>query len=164
MNPRASLAALVALLGIVGGYFVFRTTEYSLRTQVVRVANAEVGSNAAVKYNDGVLVSTVPAKYWCGIFNLWVLHQAGLGKNIKWITGVGFLYHLPKTSDPKPGDTAYFSNNQHHAIVGEVHSNRTVTLINGNGTNGKVSISTIPISSVTAFYSIAPLIEQVLHA
>lgn len=143
---------------------MFQTTEDSLRAQVVRIATEEEGKSDALKYNAGVLVSTTPAKYWCGIFNLWVLHQAGLAKNTKWITGTGFLYQLPKTSDPKPGDTAYFSKEQHHAIVGEVNSDGTVTLINGNGAGGKVSFSRVPKSSVTAFYSIKPFIDQVLNA
>ncbi len=73
--------------------------------------------------------------------------------------GDGFIgpLRLPITSNPQPGDIAYFTNNQHEAIVEKVNGN-TVKLINGNGQGGKVSLSSVDRSKVAAFYSIEALL------
>ena len=90
---------------------------------------------------------------WCGAFALWALHKAGVARNVFWQVGNGFLSHFPTTSNPQPGDIAYFNQYQHEAVISSVTS-ATVGLINGNGTGGKVTVSTVPRSSVTAFYNV----------
>lgn len=133
------------------------------RALVVRAATAEVGSSDAAKYwADAMPGVNAKGLDWCGAFCLWALHQAGLALDRHWVIGKGFIlvgpHPLPTTKDPKPGDIAYFNKNQHQAIVSSV-SPTAVTLINGNGTGGKVSPSTVLKSAVTAFFSIEPLLK-----
>lgn len=136
--------------------------EERYRAEVVRIAGSQLGSTDASPYWTEVYGS-YPGKTfaWCGVFALWVLHQAGLTK-AKWLTGpkeYGFIYplKLPMVASPKPGDIAYFNKNQHQAIVASVSGNGWVTLINGNGEGGAVTESQVAV--VTAFYSITKLIE-----
>jgi len=137
-----------------------------MRAQVVSAALSQVGKANVNKYWLDVLETPPPyPKEWCGAFALWALHQAGLAKAWKWVIGKGFLYRLPITKNPKPGDIAYFNTFQHHAIVQSVDAinpsvARHVHLINGNGTGGVVSPSAPLMSTVTAFYSIAALVGE----
>ena len=132
------------------------------RTAVVNAAMGEVGQGNAQKYWDVVAPGSTIGKgtSWCGGFALWAIKQAGLAANTFWQFGKGFLYNLPITSSPQPGDIAYFTKNQHHAVVQSVNPDNTVNLINGNGAGGKVSLSKTPKSSIAAFYSIQPLIPS----
>lgn len=138
------------------------------RESVVFAALSQVGNGDPKPYWDDVLPGVNVGKAdWCGAFALWALHQAGLALDRKWVIGRGFLlvgsHPLPQTTNPQPGDIAYFNKNQHHAIV-EFVSTGAVQLINGNGAGGKVSVSTVPKSSVTAFFSIKPLLDQAAGA
>lgn len=150
------------LLGLGGLAFVVLTRDE--RSQVTRAARGELGESNGGKYWADTLPAGTPTldypKDWCGGFVLWAIHQAGLGQDIHWKTGLGFLSgHLTTTNDPKPGDIAYFNHNEHHAIVDTVTGD-TVTLINGNGIGGKVTPSTVRKSDVTAFYSIESLLDK----
>ena len=133
----------------------------SPREKVVAAAESQLGKDDASKYWKDVMPETTywPIN-WCGAFALWSLHQAGLAKNWFWENGIGFLYRLPQTKNPKPGDVAYFNNMQHQAVVKSVNANGTITLINGNSVNKKVAESTVDKKAVTAFYSIEPLLEK----
>lgn len=136
----------------------------SKRQAVVFAALGEVGNGDPTKYWADVLPG-VDAKglEWCGAFALWALHQAGLALDRRWVLGRGFIlvgpHPLPQTTNPKPGDIAYFSKNQHEAIV-EFVSPGAVQLVNGNGQGGRVTVSTVPRASVTAFFSIEPLLAE----
>lgn len=163
-------------LGVVGGaltaYFVLSRKKViqpltsfaptlDKRSLVVHAALGEVSLGDPQKYWNIVAPGKTVAKgtSWCGGFALWALKQAGLAKDIFWEFGKGFLYHLPITHTPQPGDIAYIDKPyQHHAVVQAVSPTGTVSLINGNGTDGKVSLSDTPMSHVTAFYSIQPLL------
>jgi hypothetical protein len=136
------------------------------RAAVVAAAVSQLGNTDPTAYWQNVL-ATHPAggihADWCGAFALWCLHQAGLALDWNWEIGSGFLLSnvhrsLPTTTDPKPGDVAYFDHNEHEAIV-ELVTPSGVQIINGNGENGAVSRSTALRSSVTAFFSIAPLLS-----
>lgn len=134
------------------------------RDAVVLAALSQVGSSDAARYWADVMPGVNAGKLdWCGAFALWCLHQAGLALDRHWVIGKGFIlvgpHPLPTTTDPKPGDIAYFNHNQHQAIVSAVTASG-VELVNGNGSAGKVSISTVPKSAVTAFFSIEPLLHQ----
>ncbi len=136
----------------------------SPRQRVVQAALSQMGSTDKAKYWASALPGQNPAGLdWCGAFALWCLHQAGLATTWYWQISVGFLmttqHRLPTTTMPQPGDIAYFNTNQHEAVVvGVDNVNRTVDLANGNGHLGAVSPSTIPWNSVTAFFSIEPLL------
>lgn len=112
------------------------TTE-DLRALVVRIALGELGQGQE-RYTVAELGADADVS-WCGIFALWCLHQAGLAKGVRWITRRGFL--LPEALDPiapvgpvlaEPGDIAYFSASQHHAVVAEQLPNGRIRLVNGN--------------------------------
>lgn len=131
------------------------------RERVARAARSQLGRTDPTPYWRDVLPFVSPGNYppdWCGAFALWAIHQGGLGKDVDWIIGRGISADLPTTQDPLPGDIAYFTNNQHHAVVVGVNGS-TVSLVNGNGTGGAVSPSTIQKSQAAAYYSIEPLIE-----
>jgi len=137
------------------------------RELVAHYARRELGRKDVIAYWSvafGATSGGVTRLAWCGVFALWALKKAGLTDAV-WVIGRGFLrdLKLPTTESPKVGDVAYFRANQHHAIVvGErdVFGERHVELINGNGTGGVVTASISPVSAVTAFYSIEPLVKK----
>jgi hypothetical protein len=134
------------------------------RRQLIGWARSQIGaSNGGVYWlsalEPGTPVTDYP-KDWCGGFLLAGLHSVGLGKTLFWKIGDGFLIpNLDQTLSPKPGDIAYFDKNEHQALVTAVDSNGMVSLINGNGANGQVTTSTVPISTVKAFFSIDRLLK-----
>ncbi len=95
---------------------------------------------------------------------LWCIHQAGLGLELRWEFGpphFGFLYRLPITHDPKPGDVAYLAEPfQHHAIVTEVEGDTVHTIDGNQGAAEPIKARSTPRSHWTAFYSIEPLLPQ----
>lgn len=159
----AAVVAGVAWLGkkVVGGGVSGGCTDEAYRTRVVAAARGQIGRKDLAAY----LADAAPAyavsdhPEWCGIFALWCLHQAGLARDKTWQVGLGFLLTsprpMPTTSDPKPGDIAYFEHFQHQAVVLSVDGDN-VELANGNGQGGVVSLSTTQKSHAKAFYSIAP--------
>lgn len=165
---RSYKNALILIAGGAGLYLLSRKTEGSIRANIVRLALKEKQLPLdSTKYWRAVMKTAPEQMYnqnWCGAFHLWALKAAGLAKNVYWGFGdtPGFYYLLKTTSQPKPGDGAYFDKMQHQAIVKSVNHDGTVTLINGNGTGGKISISTTPKSNVRAFYSIQKFIDEVL--
>ncbi len=133
------------------------------RERAAAAAVAELGrSNPAPYWADVLGPGYPPSGYpkdWCGGFALWALHRAGLGREILWEVGSGFLSRLPTTQHPQVGDIAYFDNNQHHAMIAGVLPSGRLSLVNGNGSGGKVSSSEIFPSEAAAFYSIQPLVD-----
>lgn len=150
---------IVGSIAAAGGGLLYAFWPTNYRKKVVAEAMKDLGSSDAAKYWIGVGIPTGYPKEWCGAFTLWALHQAGLAKDWPWIVGKGYMSKLPTTKTPKMGDMAYFEKFQHQAIVKSVNPNGTVTLINGNGTGGKVTLSDKPIKDVTVFYSIEPLLK-----
>lgn len=143
-------AAVVLVLLLSGGK----------RGRVVQAALGELGQTDPTAYWEDTLGSAAGAPHdWCGAFALWALHRAGLAKDWRWEIGRGFLFRLPQTNDPKPGDVAYFDRNQHQAIVASVAPG-AIGLVNGNGFAGAVTISTVRPQDVTAFFSIASLVGE----
>ena len=137
--------------------------EIDIRHKITDIARAEVGLQDPSKYWSGVLDSGPPyPPHWCGGFALWVLKQAGIAANTMWEIGKGFCYNLPVIKSPKPGDIAYFERLQHHAIVESVSPDGlTVLTIDGNQKPGEsVSVRVRSVASVTAFFSIDPLLTQ----
>jgi hypothetical protein len=133
------------------------------RKKVVEYALAQEGKSDPSVYWDGILPDKKqPPKDWCGALALKSLHVAGV-TNVKWKRGLGFLAvnNLPITSDPLPGDIAYFTENQHQAVVIDVNPETgLVELINGNSTNGEVVKNKRRIDEVHAFYSIQPWLDN----
>lgn len=151
-------------LGAAGlGAGIWALWPVSPRLRVAQAAKSQLGRTNAAPYWADVLPGTPPSGYpkdWCGAFDLWALHQAGLAKNLNWVIGQGFLQNLSTTQNPQVGDTAYFDTNEHHAVVtGVDRAAGTVSLVNGNGAGGAVSASVTPMSHVAGFYSIAPLLS-----
>lgn len=92
---------------------------------------------------------------YCGGFALWVLHRAGLFPGLPWEPGRGFCHRLPRTSNPQPGDIAYFDRLQHHAVVVGIDGD-VVTTVDGNQPG--IAIRKRSRDEVTAFFSIADAI------
>lgn len=134
----------------------------AIREQIVTLATAELGPQNADKYWSDVLPNqTGYPKSWCGGFCLWVLHQAGLAKDIDWRIGLGFCYRLHMTTKPEAGDIAYFDKPyQHHAIVVSI-DNDMLTTIDGNQAGETVKQRVRMISeSKPVFYSIESLLVE----
>lgn len=127
--------------------------EWLKRHAIVIVAKSQLGNSNALKYWQSDGHPELLGQAWCGAFTLWALHKIGVGTNVMWQPGSGYLSHFPITTTPKIGDIAYFDKYQHEAIVSSVNNDQ-IGLINGNGTGGKVSLSTVPKTSVRAFYNV----------
>lgn len=165
----------VRLLTLLGGAFAggmaylgLRETEGSLRKKVVKAALSQVGNNDPNLYWPEVSGSVQSTSLsWCGAFALWCLHQAGLARYKQWVFGKGFLLVPPTplnpTNNPKPGDIAYFHQSQHQAVVAAVYPDRTMRLVNGNGTGRIVMVNVRSISDAAAVYSIQPFIDEKLQ-
>lgn len=175
MNRRNRLIALGVGAAVVVGVgavimkrsgTVAKCSEDAFRARVVEAARSEVGKRELAKYFADAApqyIGQSPPPEWCGIFALWCLHQAGLAKSKTWKTGLGFLETsppLPKTSDPKPGDIAYYTKFQHQAVVLKNNGDGTTENANGNGSGGVVTIGRPQIADAHAFYSIAKLIQE----
>lgn len=148
----AACVAIAAALGLRG-----RTTADGLRARVVEIAGSQLGQANLNEYFRAVAPQFIGGNpSWCGIFALWALQQAGL-TDWRWETGRGFLYRLPQTRDPKPGDIAYYDANQHQAVVVRRRGD-IVDVLNGNGVGGVVTASSPAFAKARAYYSIEPLI------
>ena len=128
------------------------------RERLVAWAESHEGSQDNLRFWDEAMngKSGPYPKDWCGAFVLAGLKHVGLALDRTWAIGKGLEATLPKltrTSDPKPGDIAYFNAKQHVAIVLHVDGN-DVTLANGNSVGNQVVIDVRPKSAVSQFYSI----------
>lgn len=169
--PWAETAGVVAAVG--AALWLRRASattgcsETALRTRVVAVARAESGKAELAKYFADaapMYVNAADPPNWCGIFALWCLHQAGLLRGKQWKVALGFLETspaLPRTTNPKPGDIAYYTKFQHEAVVLAVDGDM-VDLANGNGSGGVVSIGRRSLSDAAAYYSIAGAIDAAI--
>lgn len=155
--------AALALGGVSSG-----CTEDALRARVVEIARAEVGQRRLdVYFADAAPQYVGQHPEWCGIFALWCLHQAGLLREKTWKTGLGFLEtspRLPRTSDPRPGDICYFEKYQHQSVVLANNGDGTVSVANGNGAGGVVSLSRPSIDEAAGIYSISNAIAVAVAA
>jgi hypothetical protein len=100
---------------------------------------------------------------WCGGFYLWALKVAFIAPpTLFWnFNGTGIAdAHLKRTNDPKPADLAYFTRNQHHALIESVDGD-TIHLINGNGGGKGITRSAVSRKQVAGFFSIEPLLQHV---
>lgn len=171
MNRKAGvlaglLAAVMVGVAVLDGKKNMKTLEPltpvdNPRQAIVDAAASQIGVQDPAKYWGEVLPSAPGFKGdWCGGFALWAVHQAKLAQGVNWEIGKGFCYHLPITTEPRPGDIAYFDQPyQHHAVV-EAVSAALVTTIDGNQSGSTVQRRTRPRKSVTAFYSVQPFIDQ----
>ena len=111
-----------------------------------------------------VQIDAYQYKHWCGAFSLFCLHKAGLGLEIFWRDGLGYVEpnHFPHVRIPKPGDVAYFAHNSHYALVERVRGNLFDTIDGNQGlTLQAPSIKCHAgrdLTSAAAFYSISPLL------
>lgn len=142
-----------------------------LRTRIVTIAKSQEGKSDPDVYWREVLPqgdSPPYPKSWCGAGYMWCLHQAHTGlKVLNWKRGFGITsafqvakLPFPTTRDPKPGDMAYFTKNQHHAVVEEV-AGGMVRLINFNGSGGEVTRTQASYTQATCYYSIGPALAAV---
>lgn len=130
------------------------------RQRFLAVLEQEIGKSDGAPYWQ--LASEHPPvlpKDWCGVFILWGLIRA-FGVSWRWIDGEGFLFRLPRTQSPKPGDIGYADNGYNHqGVIESVNANGTITSIDGNSWFGQVRRNTRPASFWTAFFSIDPIIS-----
>ncbi len=165
LTPSEKIWALGAggVVVALGGVVALWPTDPRLR--VAQAALSQLGRTDASVYWSDVLPGTPPSGYpkdWCGAFALWAIHQAKLGLDIDWQVGLGFLSeNLPTTPVPQIGDIAYFTTNEHHAVVvGYDPASDQVSLVNGNGTGGAVSSSVGPRTHAQAYYNIQSLVDR----
>jgi hypothetical protein len=132
------------------------------RANVVKIVAEERANPDPTKYWAEVLQSTGShPPHWCGALVLYALRKAGL-TNALWKIGSGFLYEqkLPQTKQPQPGDVAYFSKFQHHALVAEVLPDNQIVTYDGNDVGGSIGRHVRNLRDVTAFFSIDPMLKE----
>ena len=149
----AAVVGVAALLGLALGGGRKEVAKNMRETLLTRAAQ-HVGSVYGPADFDGFS----SGMDWCGAFVLRVLHEVGLGGDLVWEIGKGFLYKLPQTKQPKPGDLVYFNRKQHHAILERIEGNDVHT-IDGNQVGGQVLRRVRPLSEVGGFFSIENLIH-----
>ena len=138
------------------------------RQAVVDAAVAELGPDTHLKrckYWDsalghGVTYESIASLAWCGGFALYCLHTAGLGKDVLWRIGSGFLlqppHPLPRVKTPEPGDIGYLDKPfQHHFVVESVDG---VIVHSVDGNQPDVRRKTRSIGPSLVFFSIEPLL------
>ena len=161
MNLNLNREAKIGTALVVAGMAVLFWPR-PVRQRIVSIAKSQLGPQDPQKYWSAVIPGAKGQVFsgdWCGGFSLWVLHQAGIGRDVPWEIGKGYLYLLPPTKDPQPGDIAYMDQPyQHHAVVAEIDG-ANVTTIDGNQPGDTVKIRTRPKSAWTAFYSVQPWID-----
>lgn len=130
------------------------------RDRVVALASAEVGSSDPAKYWRDVLAQPWHGAYprhWCGAFALWCLRQAEL-TDWHWEVGKGFLWRLPRTKTPEPGDIGYVDQPfQHHYVIADA-GKHTLTSVDGNQGSPGVQERHRAVAKDT-YFSIAPLLR-----
>ncbi len=134
------------------------------RSKLLEIASNEIGNRDPTPYWRDVLGEWTAKHHvgmqWCGAFCLWALRQADLC-NWSWSIAQdkpGFLFRLPRTKTPEPGDVAYFDKPyQHHALVRSVDGDK-LTVVQGNPV---VSEGTVSVAAKhPVFFSIQPLIDD----
>jgi hypothetical protein len=132
------------------------------RADILRSALCDLDNADPTKYWKDVLPGARPPfpKSWCGAAVLYWLHSAGICSDLQWVIGKGFLYNLPQTTNPQPGDVAYLDKPfQHHCLVVSADED-TVKTIDGNSRHtdtigvSRVVLRTRKRNEFTAFYSI----------
>ena len=99
--------------------------------------------------------------HWCGGLCLFAIRRAELARDVFWKAGFAarVLRQLEPSELPQPGDVAYFTRNQHHAIVTNVNAlTRTFDSVDGNQSPGILRHWNRKLSSAAAFYSLEPLL------
>lgn len=126
------------------------------RSRVIAAAAGRIGTpDASSFWNVCGREPFSRKRAWCGIFALWALREAGLA-HFDWDFGRGFLYRLPVTETPQPGDIGYIEHPyQHHLIVERIDGDRVFSI---DGNSPRVQRRERPLAAITAFYSIEPLI------
>ena len=153
------IGAASILMGV-GAIVVISHTPGAYRDRVIQAIERERPAPDQRKYWQEVSGGTAMlGKAWCGALALYALHQAGLGKDIPWIDGRGFLFRLNQTNTPKRGDIAYYEHLQHHAVVKSVNPDGTVTTYDGNDVGGSIGEHVKQFNSATNYYSIDSLIK-----
>jgi hypothetical protein len=164
-QPAGFQAGVLPGAQLGGSYLPQQPVMGGPRDRVIQIARSQVGRGAGEDWKT-YLQGTVPYMpgkkvHWCGIFATWVLQQAGITSQ-KWEYGEGISSILKQTNNPKRGDILYIDQPyQHHGIVDRIEGD-TVYSVDGNSKGGMVAENARPLSSITSFYSIGPLLgEQV---
>lgn len=146
------------------------------RAEIVRIAREEIGPQTkghprVFDYVQRVMPDLKESQQryaaknseWCGIFALWCLHEAGITE-VPWEIGIGFVYRLPRTHDPKPGDIFVIPQPfWHHGVVescAEKDGRKWLTSVEGN--TPSVVRRDRPAPSTAQYYSIDPWLRAKL--
>lgn len=125
----------------------------SLRSDVIAAAQSHLGEGPRREWLG---------YQWCGMFALACLHEAGLGGDIAWRIGGGFLREHPEafmpTTYPMLGDIGVQPHPPwHHVLCISRDGDRVRTIAGNTGASpGKVSCSTCSIDDYL-WYSIESL-------
>lgn len=139
-----------------------------VRARLLEIAHVELNNANPREYWQDTLGTWAAdhskGYHWCGVFCLWCLRRVEL---CDWTWSIakdkpGFLFRLPRTTTPEPGDIAYFdAPYQHHALVQRVEGDRLYVIQGNYGTPGHVAESDHSIRDRRpAFYSIERLVAD----
>jgi hypothetical protein len=164
--PLPVLPAILTLLSLATlrkrkGTSSARSDASDYRTRFLDAVRGELGvSDPSVYYDSALGYQPTQDLSWCGIFVLAMLHRVGLALGIRWEVGKGFLFRLPTTEQPKPGDLFYQHDKNHHGVVESVKPDGSIVTLNGNSAGGQVARVVRRPETIAAYYSIAPLIAE----
>lgn len=163
MKLRHKVVLIAMPVLAVLGFALARDTPSAKRRRLVALIRGEMSAPDPSKYWDSVLADSDPAPaHWCGALILWALRALGL-TDAHWVRGQGFIYPigLPKitAAEVQIGDVAYYTKNQHQAMVSEVLGEGRFMVLNGNATGGAITETETTSAKVAAFYSIRKLVS-----
>lgn len=133
----------------------------SKRDELLEWAHSQVGPGDRAGYWESA-VGHDPGKKlaWCGAFCLAGLHAVGLARNVRWQFGLGFVgpAGLKRTVTPSRGDIGYVDQPFQHHFLFDREADGWVYSVDGNQPD--VRERKRRRDTITAFYSIEPLLNQ----
>ncbi|MEJ2325413.1 MAG: hypothetical protein P8Y27_04955 [Chromatiaceae bacterium] len=131
------------------------------REELLEAIRGELGKTDPAPYYANALQGTASADTdWCGIFSLSMLKRVGIAPaDWWWIIRKGFLFRLPPTKHPLPGDQFYMDENNHHGTVEAIRPDGMVVTLDGNSWGGAVARNVRDPSTIAGYYSIEPLLQ-----
>jgi hypothetical protein len=149
-----------------GSYLAYLLGARVTRQAVIDAAIRNLGKPNSAEFWVSALGHRTVAQNlaWCGIFDLFCLHEGGLALDVHWAFGLGFLYKLklPLTKTPQLADIGYRDQPfQHHFLVEAVDGPMVHSIDGNSGAHSTVNRCTHPNGSGCIYYSIASLVGEV---
>lgn len=134
----------------------------SKRDELLEWAHSQVGPGHRAEYwKSAAGEDPGPKLAWCGAFCLAGLHAVGIAQGVLWHFGKGFVgpAGLKRTLTPSRGDIGYIDQPFQHHFLFDREADGWVYSVDGNQPD--VRERKRRKDTITAFYSIEPLLAEV---